>query len=284
MKKVLAATAMIGVFTICWADSLSGVVDNKSINKSIVFGYDFNTSTAALKTREAFSIFADSQNLFLPTHPLPISTYADMNFSEPSGYTERYYSTLTNNEKLKVLPIQTSSVQMYQVDESTQLLVPVAGASIAQNIGTYHIVMDYMKYRIEPLYNHSTKSFLVYAKIGVGMRIVANIRTRKGGVNLGSLFAIGASASTGDINGDIAVEIIGIDSPDIINLTPLTATIDQTSIQSALQALASIKSKINDPSITITPHIVAYQNPIPKKPISQKEDAKDSCILCFWRR
>jgi hypothetical protein len=39
----------------------------------------------------------------------------------------------------------------------------------------------------------------------------------------------------------------------------MTSEIDQTSIQSALQALASIKSKISDEEILLTPHVLAIK-------------------------
>jgi len=53
--------------------------------------------------------------------------------------------------------------------------------------------------------------------------------------------------------------VIGIDSPDVTNLIPLTSEIDQTSIQGALQALASIKTKISEADTRLTPHVVAIR-------------------------
>jgi len=77
-----------------------------------------------------------------------------------------------------------------------------------------------MKYRVEDVSEGADGSgeSLGTARIGVGLRIKAVVQTTEVGLNLGSLIAIGA-------------EVIGIDSPDVTNLIPLTSEIDQTSIQ-----------------------------------------------------
>jgi len=93
----------------------------------------------------------------------------------------------------------------------------------------------------------------------VGLRIKAVVQTTEVGLNLGSLIAIGAEARRGTLRGGISVDVIGIDSPDVTNLIPLTSEIDQTSIQGALQALASIKTKISEADTRLTPHVVAIR-------------------------
>lgn len=83
--------------------------------------------------------------------------------------------------------------------------------------------------------------------------------TLQNNINLSSLESIGLEAKSGNLAGGISVDIIGMDSESITNLAPLTSEIDQTSIQSALQALSSIKSKLLDDSTSITPHFIAIR-------------------------
>jgi len=66
----------------------------------------------------------------------------------------------------------------------------------------------------------------------------------------------------------------------VTNLVPLTSQIDESSIQMALQSLATIKSKLYEPDIKLTPHLIAI-NPIR---IEQEEKfIKDFRVKRFHR-
>lgn len=244
---------------------------------------DKDANLTILEKRVAFSRLLNLKINFLPVNALPAMTYSELNTAS-GDFKEKLFSAVTDAERLALLPNQASSIKMYEFKENASISSPVAGASFAQNAGRYNVVMDYMKYRIEPL-RDLNDTFYGYAKVGVGMRIIANLTTLEANVNLGSLLAIGASAGANKLSGDISVEVIGIDSPDIVNLIPLTSTIDQTSIQSALQALASIKTKLNDDHVTITPHIVAFQaSEDINQTCSQPTEAPKKCSSWFWRK
>jgi len=52
---------------------------------------------------------------------------------------------------------------------------------------------------------------------------------------------------------------IGLNSPEITGLFPTPSTIDESSIQRALEAIAVIKSKIGQDNTYLTPQIVAVK-------------------------
>ena len=116
--------------------------------------------------------------------------------------------------------------------------------------------MDYVKFRDEPIVDSSGK-VIRKGRVGVGLRLVAELSTSKANLDLGSLLAIGINAKSGNLKGSLFVNVIGVDSSDITNLIPLSMVIDETSIQAALQSLAAIKSKIYDAKTQLTPHVVA---------------------------
>jgi len=120
--------------------------------------------------------------------------------------------------------------------------------------------MDYMKYRDEPIVDSDGK-VLGNGRVGIGLRLVAEISTAKADLNLGSLLVIGVNAKLGYLKGSLYVNVIGMDSSDITNLIPLTSVIDETAIQAALQSLAAVKSKIHDNATLLTPHVVAVSIP-----------------------
>jgi hypothetical protein len=94
---------------------------------------------------------------------------------------------------------------------------------------------------------------------GLGLRIQGEVITRKTGVDLGSLMAVGVAAKLGQIQGRLSVAALGMSSPEITALFPLPSVIVETSIQRALEAIAVIKSKLGDTATTLTPQFVAVR-------------------------
>ena len=111
-------------------------------------------------------------------------------------------------------------------------------ASVTAESGQYIVIMDFMKYLVEPVIDDQTNKEIGMGRVGVGLRMTATINTSKAGINLGSLLAIGVAAQIGSLRGTLTVDIIGIDSPDIPNLLISNSTIDETSIQKTLESIA----------------------------------------------
>ena len=119
-------------------------------------------------------------------------------------------------------------------------------------------VVDTLKYnqnnQIESL------SIFSYVRVGIGLRLVASIQTKKKGINLGDLFAIGFAASKNEISGSLSVNILGIESKEITSLLPMPSEISASSIQNAMQAMATIKSKIYDQNVKLKPQIISIRS------------------------
>lgn len=239
-------TAMLLVFGAiiieCNAAEMNMSIDQKrsTINQSAFHTIMNGIADQITSYKVVDPYYVESVTLYDPK----IKKIADVNWGD-----------LNNTQIREALPLQSAQVTLIQNDTNTGM--QYLTGSISNKKGNYTVIMDYMKYRVEPVYGKTFGKYLGNAKIGVGLRIKANIDTMDSDLNLGSLLAIGIQASKGDLKGSISIEVIGIDSSDVTNLIPLTAEIDQTSIQSALQALASIKTKIYDNNSIITPHLVA---------------------------
>jgi len=198
---------------------------------------------------------------YKPIEPIYVDSIED---SKKNSKTS--FSTLSNKEILMLLPLQSAVMTLDDTESKNKLSYLMA--SVTGDVGHYTLVMDYMKYRAEPIYDELSGEFLGNGKVGVGLRIKAKVKTYKANLNLGSLLALGVESKNGNIQGEISIDIIGMDSKDITNLVPLTSQIDESSIQMALQALATIKSKIYEPDTLLTPHLIAIN------PISIEEDTK----------
>jgi uncharacterized protein YbcV (DUF1398 family) len=183
-----------------------------------------------------------------------------------------YFSDIPNKNIVDLLPNETVEIQISEITKQGGLSLKGAAAISAKNT-SYQVTMDYVKFVtvnvVDTLSfgnNNSTLenlSIFSYARVGVGLRVVASIQTKKKGINLGDLFAIGFAASKDEVSGSLSVNIIGIESQEITSLLPMPSEISSSSIQNAMQALATIKSKIYDGEVEIRPQIISIRSVSP---------------------
>lgn len=150
----------------------------------------------------------------------------------------------------ETLPNQTSTTIIRKVNADGK--VSYLSSFISAEVGKYEVIIDYAKFRTEMVNEE-------YGKVGVGVRIRANIETLKKGVNLNGLIALGVAANQELVRGTISVDVIGIDSPGVNSLLPISLKLDETSIQTALQSLSSIQTKIYDQDVKLTPQLLAVR-------------------------
>jgi hypothetical protein len=101
---------------------------------------------------------------------------------------------------------------------------------------------------------------LVPVYVGVGLRLTASITVNEGTVDLGNLFGIGAAASAKKISGTLVVQSLGISGENISAALPMPAEINSTTIQNAILALGTIKSKLYEEKTIIIPRVVGIYN------------------------
>lgn len=157
----------------------------------------------------------------------------------------------TKDEKLNFLINENVLVSILELTANGEINLGTAAVSSKNKY--YRIVMDYSKHRtVSPNPSGS-------GRIGVGLRLVAKVKTNKADVNLGDLFAIGVASEAEHVEGTLTIEVIGIKSKDVTNIIPFPSEINPTTIQNAMQALATIKSKIYDENTEIFPQVIAVK-------------------------
>jgi hypothetical protein len=165
---------------------------------------------------------------------------------------------LTKDEILSFLVNETVIVSVGQFNSDGQL--GYGTASFSMKNSNYQVTMDYMKFATSAeSFDTVSNTIAGYTRVGVGLRIIANITSFEAGINLGDLFAIGLAAKANKISGTLMLEVIGIKSKDITNVLPLPSEINQSTIQSAMQAMATIKSKIYEQGTDLYPQIMAIK-------------------------
>lgn len=189
------------------------------------------------------------RRLIVPVEPEPLD----------GEYVKLVNSARTKASELTLadFPNQTLNVTISTTSDDGKVSYLVAGAAVARK--SYEVILDYMKYKS-----------LIFAgdevyRVGIGLRVRAQVYVKKGNVNLSGLGALGAAASRQAIQRSLSVDVIGIDSKDVTIALPIPSQLSEESITSAIQAMATIKAKIYDPpsggagqgGTVITPQIIA---------------------------
>lgn len=195
--------------------------------------------------------FCESGLIYVPLPAFSAPNYSFIKIDtdgKPIRITE-YWPTDTSLIN-KLLPNISTAVAVTNINGSIN-----AGGIFGASTHREQITIDFMKYRSEPISSADGKA-VMYARLGAGMRLQINITTSE--TNLGgSIMAIAASAKAGKTSGMISTDVIGIDANDVTLSMPFTSDLSEGSIQKIIEALAVVKSKLNDPSTTLVPQFIA---------------------------
>lgn len=184
------------------------------------------------------------------------------------------WAELDNPQIVNLLSNTRAEISVGKIDsEGSITYLP---GTLTREKGSYKVIMDYTNYIvddvIDPSYTVtnnvtglSTKPHKIGdVRVGVGLRLTANITTKKNNVNLGGLMALGLAANSNKVQGYMHVDTIGIRLKGDSGIILSSTTIDESSILQAVKTLAIIQSKIGDESTHLDPQVIWV------KPISDK--------------
>lgn len=90
-------------------------------------------------------------------------------------------------------------------------------------------------------------------KVGILLRLEAELVTKKADLNLNGIFAIGAAASSGSVSGRLRLKVYGLSGEAISLAIPAPSDISEQSLLNAFTAIATIKSKIYEDNVFVIP-------------------------------
>lgn len=207
---------------------------------------------------------------YQPLDPLPVDVHLNGKKIDPLTKQKEVLNTLSD---------ETIRLVMGEVEGGGH--ISYGAAKIGYKGHSYEIIIDYMKFQTYPkLFKYSVKDNktsiynlvedlpsgttvdenILPLYVGVGLRLKASITVNEGSVDLGNLFAIGMAAQAKKVTGTLVVQTLGISGDKITGLIPMPTEISPTSIQNAIMALATIKSKIYDTDTKITPRTIGFYN------------------------
>ncbi|WP_116790133.1 hypothetical protein [Flavobacterium psychrotrophum] len=207
---------------------------------------------------------------YQPLDPLPVDVKVGASIVDPLS---------KHNEILNALGDETMRLAIREIDGSGG--ATYGPAKIGYKGHSYEVIMDYMKFQTYPKlfrYSKNNDDVLLFdlvenipagvtaingstpLYVGIGLRLTVNITVNEGSIDLGNLFALGIAAQAKKVSGSLVVQSLGISGDKITGLIPMPSEISPTSIQNAIMALATIKSKIYDTDTKITPRTIGFYN------------------------
>lgn len=196
--------------------------------------------------------------------------FKDFEPIDPTEYTKNVEIVLNGDLKSKNIKLLTKdetlsflnneTVLVYIGQESIEGGFSYLPVTVSSKGATYKIIMDYMKFATLAEYDEIDNKLLGFSRVGVGLRLSSQITTKEAGINIGDLLSIGIAVKAGKVTGRLSIEVIGIKSKEVTTLLPFPSEINQTTIQNAMQALATIKSKVYDDDTKLYPQVMAIKN------------------------
>lgn len=99
--------------------------------------------------------------------------------------------------------------------------------------------------------------------VGIGLRMTASLRARKGGIKLTSLPAIAASADAEESSGSLTLQTLGVYNQQVASTYAIPSELSVTSIQNALVSLGAVKAIVYDRDTGTRPRLTGIYNPLP---------------------
>lgn len=159
---------------------------------------------------------------------------------------------------LKFLPNEAVYVSITKVN--SEGVISYGPASASGSRGIYTVTLDYAKCTTLKVFDAEKDKCDGFAKVGIGLRITANVETKKKNLDIGNLFGLAIAAKNDQLTGTLSLDVIGMESPEITSLIPLPSEISPSSIQNVLQAISTIKSRIYEKSTRVYPQIISVKS------------------------
>lgn len=188
---------------------------------------------------------------FRPVQPQSIPS---ITVRTESGEVEQFFAKMTREELLRAMPLENTSVEIYRVEADGKLSFLTSSFLAKQD--HYKIFLTYGRYGDHVVADSDTR-----VRVGVGARILVDVRTREGGLDLGSIFSIGLAAKAKKIEGTLDATNIGIDNPEFGVTLPSAKDLTDQNILDALQGAAVLSKIIRGEKTILTPHIIAVGEP-----------------------
>jgi hypothetical protein len=203
---------------------------------------------------------------FIPQEPIiytgDLPVWGGGNGKEEAVTKESMLKLVNQQEKLKSL-LPDFSIDFYIRKIGTEGVVLYGLSAVTGTPGAYEIIYDITKSTTVPVAGSSpgvSSTPSSFIKVGVGIRIKAIVTTTKANIEVSNLNHLALAEANGDLKGGLSFMLFGLVGEEVINMAPnSTAMINLSSIDSFMQSIAILKSRLYDAKTVLVPRIFSVQ-------------------------
>lgn len=190
-------------------------------------------------------------NDFVPVGPAPL----DYKINDGRLFSELSFDEKNNEQVINLLPNEIQTKSIVVIDKEGKM--SLSSIELSKKDVTYIVKTDYIKYTTLPVrVGSSTGEIVGIARVGVGVRVEATLRTVKTGINVTDLYRLGVEIGPKGLQGNIVMSIMGIEAEEVTNPFTVNAEISPTSVATVLQVMSIVKHAIYDHDTHLTPQVL----------------------------
>jgi hypothetical protein len=167
--------------------------------------------------------------------------------------SELPWASLAEPDRRLQLSNQDAKVAIEKVDGGVTIGYLDSGANLSK--GTYRITVDYTRYKDEAVRGNG--QIVGRGKVGVGVRVTADVTTKSSGLNLSGLIPIAVGFSRKKLVGNLEIRVIGIVSPEIAKIISPPTSLNEESITKAMESFGAFRVVIDQDDTRTVPHLLA---------------------------
>jgi hypothetical protein len=212
----------------------------------------------------------DASNFgYTPLDPLPVKILPEAGLTDPRS----------NACYLENMPSQTMRLAIGSHERDGSL--SFGPAKIGVKDSSYVVYLDYILYTTVPQAAEIVKDSSGHVEVlrvftasagkatpqlstpiylGAGARLIANVTVTSGSVDLSNLFGIGLAAADNRVSGSLVMQTMGLTGSDVGAAFTVPSKLDATTIQDALVTFGTLKAKLYESAVEVTPVVLGIDN------------------------
>ena len=189
--------------------------------------------------------------------PMPVKTIEIYDAMQKKRVEADVLSLSADDIRKRLTTTQTL-IAIQKRDSSGSLTYLGSGGKVSR--GSYRVTFDYANYTNQEVSFGGSTSNAAIGRIGVGLRITADLDTFSNNVDLSGLFPIGLAAKDGKVSGRLSFEVYGMSNDKVALAIPSNSILDESSIQKSFEAAATVRVLFGLPETKLEPYLIGVAN------------------------
>lgn len=143
-------------------------------------------------------------------------------------------------------------------DSSGSLTYLGAGGKVSK--GSYRVTFDYTNYTNQNIAFSDSGNDKSIGRVGVGLRITADLETSSNDVDLSGLIPIGLAAQDKKVTGQLKFRVYGMSNDKVSLSAPTQSILDVSSIQKSFEAAAAVRILFGLDETKLEPYLIGVAN------------------------